>query len=189
MNTNVGVVHGRFQPFHLDHLVYAMEAFKKCDFLFVGITNPDPGDMVYQTSDPNRSLDTSNPLTFWQRALLIQASLPEAGISPDRFSVVPFPINRAELLKYYVPLDARFYMTIYDDWGRHKRDVLLSLGLEVEVMWERDLNYKGITSTTIRQRIAAGEPWESLVPEAVARTMKEMSLDSKIRDVMRASSL
>jgi nicotinamide mononucleotide adenylyltransferase len=186
MAKSVGVVHGRFQPFHLEHLIYVMEAFKRCDFLFIGITNPDREEMVFHTSDPNRSLDTSNPLTFWQRVLLIEAGLREAGVPPNKFCIVPFPLNRAELLKYYVPLDARFYMTIYDDWGREKRDLLISLGLDVEVLWERDLTHKSITATMIRQRIAAGEPWEELVPKAVAETMKEMALDAKIRDMMRS---
>ncbi len=35
-----GVVHGRFQPFHLDHLKYALAGLTHCDYLFVGITNP-----------------------------------------------------------------------------------------------------------------------------------------------------
>lgn len=189
MTIKVGVIHGRFQPFHNDHLVYALEAFKRRDFLFIGITNPDAREMVFQASDPKRSLNITNPFTFWQRALLIQASLQEAGVPPDKFCVVPFPINHTELLKHYVPLDARFYMTIYDDWGRHKYDLLSSLGLDVEVMWERDLAQKGITGTSIRQRIAAREPWETLVPKATAEAMKEMALDTKIREMMQLEKL
>ena len=189
MTIKVGVIHGRFQPFHKDHLVYALEAFSRCDFLFIGITNPDAQEMIFQASDPKRSLNISNPFTFWQRALLIQASLDEAGVPPDKFCIVPFPLNHAELLKYYVPLDARFYMTIYDDWGRHKHDLLSSLGLDVKVLWERDLTHKGITGTSIRQRIATGEPWETLVPKAVADAMKEMALDAKIRAIMRPETL
>jgi nicotinamide-nucleotide adenylyltransferase len=184
MMTNVGVIHGRFQPFHLDHLEYALAAYKRCDFLFIGITNPDVSEMVFQESDPSRSLDISNPLTFWERSLLIQASLLARDLSPDRFSIVPFPLHNTELLRAYVPLDARFYMTIYDDWGRHKRNLLRSLGLDVDVMWERPLAEKRITATTIRRRIAAGEAWEKLVPPVVAQMMKEMALDRRIRHVL-----
>ncbi len=186
MATSVGVVHGRFQPFHNEHLIYATEAFKRCDFLFVGITNPDASEMVFHASDPARSLDTTNPLTFWQRALLIDAALREASIPAGSFCIVPFPLNHPQLLQAYVPLDARFYMTIYDDWGRQKRDLLRSLSLYVEVMWERDLTAKGLTATTIRERIFNGEAWETLVPDAVATMMKKLALDTKIRTLLEA---
>jgi nicotinamide mononucleotide adenylyltransferase len=33
----IGVVHGRFQPFHNGHLEYVLSAKQKCDFLYVGI--------------------------------------------------------------------------------------------------------------------------------------------------------
>ena len=38
----IGVVHGRFQLFHLDHLKYVLGAKARCRHLVVGITNPDP---------------------------------------------------------------------------------------------------------------------------------------------------
>jgi len=37
-----GVIHGRFQVLHNDHLKYLMEGMALCDHLVVGITNPDP---------------------------------------------------------------------------------------------------------------------------------------------------
>ena len=137
MAPRVGVVHGRFQPFHKDHLIYVTEAFKRCDFLYLGITNPDAREMAFHATDPARSRDTANPLTFWQRAILIESALLDAGFPSDTFRIVPFPLNNPDLLQSYVPLNARFYMTIYDDWGRHKRDLLVSLGLDVEVMWKK----------------------------------------------------
>lgn len=186
MASRVGVVFGRFQPFHKAHLVYVTEAFKRCDFLFIGITNPDASERIFHASDPARSSDSANPLTFWQRGLLIEVALHEAGIASDTFSIVPFPLNNPKLLQSYVPLDARFYITIYDDWGRHKRDLLVSLGLDVEVMWEKDPAHKGISATQVRQLIRAGEPWEELVPAAVATGMKNLALDVQILDVLQS---
>ncbi|HEY0752557.1 MAG TPA: hypothetical protein VGD98_01145 [Ktedonobacteraceae bacterium] len=188
MATRVGVVHGRFQPFHNEHLIYAMEAFTRCDFLFVGITNPDASEMAFHASNPHRSRETANPLAYWQRSILIDSALREAGVPGDRFCIVPFPLNHLALLGAYVPLDARFYMTIYDDWGREKRDLLVSFGLDVEVMWERDERAKGVTATLVRQRICAGELWEMLLPPAVAATMKAQSLDIQIRVLTEAAT-
>jgi cytidyltransferase-like protein len=36
-----GMIHGRFQPFHLGHLEYLRGAAGRCDEIIVGITNPD----------------------------------------------------------------------------------------------------------------------------------------------------
>ena len=46
-----GMIHGRFQPFHLGHLEYLRGAAERCDEVFVGITNPDPTG-----SGPNRAI-------------------------------------------------------------------------------------------------------------------------------------
>ncbi len=37
-----GMVHGRFQPFHLGHLEYTLKALACSQTLIVGITNPTP---------------------------------------------------------------------------------------------------------------------------------------------------
>ena len=37
-----GMIHGRFQPFHLGHLEYLQGAAAQSDEVWVGITNPDP---------------------------------------------------------------------------------------------------------------------------------------------------
>ncbi|GAG96495.1 unnamed protein product, partial [marine sediment metagenome] len=67
---------------------------------------------------------------------MTQAALLEQGLRLTEFSIVPFPINVPELIKYYVPLDAIFFLTIYDDWGRQKKDYFQALGLKIHVLWE-----------------------------------------------------
>lgn len=37
-----GVIHGRFQLLHNDHLKYLLAGKARCEHLVVGITNPDP---------------------------------------------------------------------------------------------------------------------------------------------------
>ena len=131
--TDLGVIHCRFQlPLHNDHLKYLLVGKARCKHLVVGITNPDPILTKDDSTDPQRSDPTSNPLTFFERYQLIEASLEEANIAHSDFSVAPFPINFPELNKYYVPLDAVFYLTIYDQWGRKKLETFKALGLLTE---------------------------------------------------------
>ena len=180
--TKIGIIHGRFQPFHNSHMNYALKAKKKCDLLIVGITNPDPNLTKYDKVDPRRSDESSNPFTYFERHFMIREALSEAGIKRKEFEIVPFPINKPELLKYYVPIkNSTFFMTIYDNWGLKKKKVLESIGARVEVLREGNLEDKGICSTGIRNKILSGEKWDNLVPKAVYRIIKEWDLESRIK--------
>lgn len=170
---NTGVVHGRFQILHHDHVRYIMSANARCDYLVVGITNPDPTLTGQDAADTTRSTPEANPLTYYQRYRMLEAGLLEQGLSDHDFAIVPFPVNFPELYRYYLPLDGTFFLTIYDQWGERKLEMFKSLGLKTEVLWRKPLSEKGITSTDIRRRICSGEPWKQLVPYAVARMLEE----------------
>ncbi len=177
-----GVVHGRFQIFHLDHLKYVMAASNRCEHLIVGITNPDPTLTRSDPADLNRSSPEANPLTYFERYIIIRAVLSESGLEERNFSVVPFPINFPELYSSYVPLDAMFFLTIYDDWGRRKMEIFQSLRLRTSVLWERPPEQKGIRASEIRKRISTGKQWEEFVPKATSRLLKEMKILDRLRE-------
>jgi nicotinamide-nucleotide adenylyltransferase len=134
----VGVIHGRFQVLHNDHLKYLLAGKSRCRHLVVGITNPDPILTRHHPADPHRSIPTENPLTYFERYIMIQAALIEAGLGIFQFSLVPLPINLPELYRFYVPMDATFFLTIYDPWGRTKLQHFESLGLKTHILWERN---------------------------------------------------
>jgi nicotinamide mononucleotide adenylyltransferase len=176
-----GVVHGRFQLFHLDHLKYVLAAKERCRHLVVGITNPDPTLTGFDAADPHRSETADNPLTFYERFVILRETLLEQGLGFQEFSLVPLPINFPDLYRYYVPLDATFFLTIYDAWGERKLQQFESLNLNVEILWRKPESEKGLTATAIRRLIGLGQPWEHLVPAAVARLVKEMGLLERLK--------
>jgi nicotinamide mononucleotide adenylyltransferase len=180
---DTGVIHGRFQVLHNDHLKYLLAGKALCRHLVVGITNPDPLLTRRDDTDPGRSDPADNPLTFYERLILVRDGLVEAGVPLEEFTVVPLPINLPELYGQYVPLDAVFFLTIYDDWGRRKRSLFQSLGLKTHVLWEVTPDRKGISGSEIRRRMAAGEPWQHLVPPAVAAHLRNWELPARIRQV------
>jgi nicotinamide mononucleotide adenylyltransferase len=184
--TAMGVIHGRFQPLHNDHLVYILAGKERCRHLVVGITNPDPSCTRDDPADPQRSRPADNPLTYFERMVMVGTVLLEAGVPWETFSIVPFPINVPELYRYYVPMDAVFYLTIYDRWGERKLGMLKSLGLRTEVMWERPSADKGLTAAEIRKRMLNGEPWDHLVPEATARLMNSWDVPVRLRQLVDA---
>jgi cytidyltransferase-like protein len=175
----VAVIHGRFQPLHLGHLEYLLAGAERCDRLVVGITNPDPTLVVEEATDPGRSEPAANPCTYYERVLMVEGVLRDAGLPCERFCVVPFPHSFPERLRHYAPGDAVYLLTIYDQWGETKLDRFRAAGLRTEVMWRRA--EKPISGARVRAAIAAGCGWEELVPAATARVIEECGIDVRIR--------
>jgi len=181
---DIGVIHGRFQVLHNDHIKYLIAGKQLCDHLIVGITNPDPTLTKNSEASPHRSSPLANPLTYYERYIMLKTALLEQGLKFSEFSIVPFPINYPNLLKNYVPCDKIFFLTIYDDWGRQKKEVLESLGLKVHVLWEVSLEKKGLSSSDIRESMIKGEQWEHLVPTSVAKLLKKWNIIQRLRNMM-----
>jgi nicotinamide-nucleotide adenylyltransferase len=178
---HTGVIHGRFQVLHNDHLRYLLAGRAACRHLVVGITNPDPTLTRPESADPRRGEPLANPLTYYERAALVRAALAEAGVPADDYTIVPFPVNVPELYIHYVPMDATFFLTIYDDWGREKLARFQALGLRTRVLWERSAQEKGLSGQEVRRRMIAGEDWRPLVPASVARLLEAWRVPERLR--------
>lgn len=177
----IGVIHGRFQGLHQGHMEYLLEGKKRCDFLYIGITNPDPGLTKENEADTKRSMPEENPFTYYERMIMLRDAMLEAGIKRNEFEIVPFPINFPELIQYYVPLDSLFFVTIYDEWGKHKLETLNALGVKTDLMWTRTLEERFTTGKDVRKLIAEDQSWEHLLPISVANYIKNYGLDLRIK--------
>ncbi len=175
-----GVIHGRFQILHNDHLRYLLAGKALSNHLVVGITNPEPALSADDEADPARSDPAANPLTYYERQLMVRRALETHGVALEDFTIVPFPVNFPQRYRYYVPLDAVFYLTIYDDWGRKKLRMFQSLGLKTHVLWEKPPHEKGISASEVRRRIREGLPWEHLVPETTAELVKAWKIAERL---------
>ena len=182
---DVGVIHGRFQVLHNDHMKYLLAGKSLCAHMVVGITNPDPSFVKEEQADRHRSSDQANPLTYFERYKLLRAALVEAGVAWTDFSIVPMPISTPELYRHYVPLDATFFLSIYDEWGRRKKIYFESLGLKVHVLWEVSPDKKGISGSDVRLRMARGQSWEDAVPKSVAALLKAWDIPERVRGMKR----
>ena len=112
-----GMIHGRFQPFHNGHLAYLLGAATRCDELFVGITNPDARHLRPEPADPLRHLAESNPWSYVERLLMVEAAAAGAGVAVH---VVPFPIDEPALWPAYVPAGAVQFVRLFSAWGEAK---------------------------------------------------------------------
>ncbi|MDO4742052.1 MAG: adenylyltransferase/cytidyltransferase family protein [Candidatus Saccharibacteria bacterium] len=178
----VGVIHGRFQLLHNDHMKYLLAGKERCEHLIIGICNPEVDLTKYTDANPHRSKKSSNPLTYFERMECIKNAMIEAGVKREEFDIVPFPINFPDKIFNYVPLDAKFYMTIYDDWGEEKLKSLRDeLNLDVEVLWRVTLDKKGISASDVRKCIQKGASWREYVPKSVYDYIRKHKLDLRIK--------
>ena len=163
------MIHGRFQPFHNGHLEYLRGAAMRSDEVFVGITNPDPWRVKEEPSDPLRHLPASNPFTYVERLLMVEAVAADEGIPVH---VIPFPVNEPALWPAYVPPRVTQYLRLFSEWGGTKLERLRAAGYEVVVL-DEGLE-KEISGADVRAAMRAGDAWESLVPAGVARVIRAL---------------
>jgi nicotinamide-nucleotide adenylyltransferase len=180
---DIGVIHGRFQILHNDHMKYLLAGKELCNHLIIGITNSDPSLTRDSKVNPHRSKHLANPLSYYERYVIVRETLKEKGFKLSEFSIVPFPINNPELIKYYVPMDAVFFISIYDEWGRTKKKNLESLELNIHVLWEVSLEEKGLSSSDIRDAMINDKPWEHLVPLSVVKLMKDWDVIARLKEI------
>jgi nicotinamide mononucleotide adenylyltransferase len=176
--------HGRFQPFHNEHLEYVLAAQKLCDFLWIGITKYDVTSTDLNPLGAVRERPENNPLTFFERAHIIRESLIDAGVPGSAFGFVPFPIETPQRLHSFMATSVVCYTTICEQWNRDKIDVLKAQAYDVRVLWERPT--KKITGAAVRSDILeGGSAWRSMVPAATARAVEQLDLRNRLLKLSR----
>ena len=173
MTESIVCIHGRFQPFHDEHLAYALAALKCAETLYIGITNPEGAVAEQAPGAPHRNLDESNPYPYWYRAELIRGSLQGAGVELARLRIVPFAIDAPERVRSFVPAEALHLLSDCDEWQHAKLERLRAAGFRAEFGHSVG---KSITSTEVRRRLRAGEPIADIVPPFVEAFLREHPL-------------
>lgn len=175
-------IHGRFQPFHLEHLNYFLLAFEKYKFLYIGITQPDIKKLT--TTDyynkNYRSNAVNNIFTYEERCEIIKYALVEAGILATRFSFLPFHIDQVESLT--LPKNIICVSNIVELWNEHKVEKLRKAGYKVDILYKNILSNK-MSSTYIRELISKkDDSWKMYVPSASIKVIEDI-INNRFQDI------
>jgi len=76
-------------------------------------------------------------------------------------------------------------LTIYDQWGREKVNILKGQGLNVEVMWERSMSERVTTGKEVRILILHDGDWHHLVPAATRTYIETNGLTMRIKELCK----
>ena len=172
-------VHGRFQPFHNGHLDYFRQAFDQSAFVHIGITQIFHPEQLPETAAV-RDTPSGNPLTYFQRTQLIEATLEFEGISQARYSFAPFPIELPTRLTEFLPATVPCFTTKLNAWNDKKIELLESLGYSVKVLKATLPDDKRVaTGGNIRELIRSKNPlWKQLVPDPVVKLIVDEMIES-----------
>lgn len=175
----VGHVHGRFQPFHREHLEYAAWAAGESEELIVGVTNADPAHVATEDADPKRHAPEHNPFAYHERHRMIRAAVDASPIAvPVR--IMPFPINRPDLWDAYAPADARYFVNVLEGWHEVKAERIRDSGRAVRTK----RGTRTVSGTDIREAMAAGDDdWREDVPDAAVSVLDAVDGPRRVRDL------
>jgi nicotinamide-nucleotide adenylyltransferase len=168
--TGVGLFVGRFQPFHNGHLEAVKYALRKIDYLYIVV------------GSAQKSHERDNPFTAGERIMMIKAALNEAGVDANRWMLIP--VQDADSHSVWT---ATLRSTV------PKFDIVFSNDtLTIRLLKEEGtnvipipyLNRKEYSATNVRARILERKDWETLVPPAVERIVRELDGVGRVRSMI-----
>jgi nicotinamide-nucleotide adenylyltransferase len=167
-----GLYVGRFQPFHLGHLEAVKYILERVDELII----------VVGSAQHSHTID--NPFTAGERITMIRLALKEAGIRPDRFTVIPLPDDEFHKVwvAHLLSQTPSFDLVFTNDPLTFR--LLKESGLRVERI--PMFNRKNFTSTEVRRRLLTNRPWQKLVPKSVAGYLRKIDGDERLRDISKS---
>jgi nicotinamide-nucleotide adenylyltransferase len=167
----VGLLVGRFQPFHYGHLAAVRFALKRVDYLYVVV------------GSAQRSHERDNPFTASERISMIKSALDGSGVDPSKWMAIP--IVDADSHSVWVSsvesMVPKFDIVFTNDTLTH----LLFKEEGIEVRAVPYLDRGRYSATNVRMRILERKDWESLVPPQVAELVKEFGGPARVRELRR----
>ncbi len=170
-----GIFVGRYQPFHKGHL----EAIKK----IVDVVD----ELIIVVGSSQYSHRVDNPFTAGERVTMIRRALMEEGIQLRRIWIIPVPDVHQHMLwvSQIVGYCPKFDV-VYANEPLTRR-LFLEAGFRVEQV--PPIRREVYLATEIRKRMLAGKEWEDLVPSSVAKFIKEIEGDARLRDLNKTDTV
>ncbi len=167
----VGLLVGRFQPFHNGHLAAVKYALKRVQYLYVVV------------GSAQRSHERDNPFTAGERIRMIKSALDGNGVDPAKWMAIPIADADSHSLwvstvKSMVP---KFDTVFTNDALTYSLFMDEGIGVTAVPYLDR----KKYSATNVRDRILERRDWEALVPPQVAKLVRRFGGVERVRALMR----
>jgi nicotinamide-nucleotide adenylyltransferase len=168
--TKVGLFVGRFQPFHNGHLAAVRYALQRVDYVYIAV------------GSAQKSHERDNPFTAGERIMMIKAALDEAGIDAKKWMVLP--VWDAESHSVWVATLKSTVPKFDEVFSNDTLTIRLLKEDGVKVTPVPYLNRGQYSATNVRSRILERKDWEELVPNAVAKLVKQLDGVGRVRSMI-----
>jgi nicotinamide-nucleotide adenylyltransferase len=160
---------GRFQPFHKGHLCMVKHILQQCDQVILGI-----GSSQY-------SHTLQNPFSAEERHHMIHQALQEEGIAAYELVNIPDIHDPPQWVEHVLKLVPTFDVVFTNN--ACTCGLFSEKGIPVEAT--PVVHPKKYCGMVIRQHMVKGEPWEELVPEAVAKYIHKIDGVQRLQEIAK----
>ena len=141
--------------------------------------------IIVGSSQYSHRLD--NPFTAGERITMIRKALEEERIQLPRIWIIPVPdVHQHALWVAQIVGYSPKFGVVYANEPLTRR-LFIEAGFRVETM--PLIKREVYLATEIRKRMSAGEEWEKLVPSSVAKFIKEIDGDVRLRDLNKTDKV
>jgi nicotinamide-nucleotide adenylyltransferase len=164
-----GLFVGRFQPFHIGHLATVKFALSKVD------------QLVIVVGSAQKSHEPKNPFTAGERVRMIKETLDSDKVGSGRILIIPVPdVDVHSLWTRQVDMLVPKYDVVF---ANDPFTLMLFRERGVKTVEAPLVDRNEMQATEIRRKMAMGEKWEGLVPEPVAKIIKEMNGVERVKAI------
>jgi len=166
---NRGLLIGRFQPFHLGHMECVRHALNKLPELIIAIGSAQFSHTLH------------NPFTAGERVTMIRLALDDAKVDAANYFLIPVRDLRIHDLwvPHLVSQTPRFEVVFSNEPVTSR--LFKEAGFRVEPI--PFYGREAYSSTEIRERVVQGKSWEELVPQTVAKYIRNIFGDERLREL------
>jgi nicotinamide-nucleotide adenylyltransferase len=167
----VGLLVGRFQPFHLGHLFAIKFALDQVDFLYIAI------------GSAQKSHQLDDPFTAGERIRMVKGALDEDGIDCHRWLAIPVPDAPAHSIWVATveSLVSGFSKVFTNDPLTKRLFVEHGTAVVENPLYMREK----MSATEVRRRILDGRIWDELVPKSVVKVIDEVGGIKRLKSLVK----